>query len=120
MNPDDVVEKICRLPMDFYGGSKSMADLVSDSGIRKCPAALTSASIEAYLRSHPALVDQWLNWSANKRINSGWYFARRSGHLIVGFYPQGETLTFEDPVLACTEFVVREVSAITEVLRNKQ
>src|ERR1700757_4075712 len=102
MNPDDVVEKVCRL-------------LISDSGIRKCPAALTSANIEAHLRSQAALVDHWLKWSANKRVTSGWYFARRSGRLVVGFHPQGETLTFDDPVVACSEFVVREVSAITEM-----
>ena len=120
MNLDEVVEKVCRLPIDFYGGSKSMVELVWESGVEACPAALTAANILAYLRNNPTLVDQWLNWSANKRVTSGWYFARRRGDLVVGFHPQGETLAFKDPVLACAEFVTREVAAIVKVPRKKR
>lgn len=115
MDTMDVVQKVCRLPLDFYAGSKSMIDLVSDAGIKEHSTTITVASVGACLREHPSLVDQWLNWSANKRVTSGWYFLKQNGQLKVGFYPAGEILIFEDPILACAEFVTREVKALMDI-----
>ncbi len=112
MNTDEVVKKICTLPVDFCAGSKSMAELVRESGVRAHPEALTFTNIAAYIKRQPSLVDEWLDWSANKRIASGWYFAHEKGRFVVGFYPNGESLTFDDPVSACAEFVVREVKGV--------
>ena len=112
MCTDEVVKRICRLPVDFYGGSKSMVQLVAESGIGACLALLTVANIEAYLSMHPYLVEDWLRWSANKRVASGWYFKRQANHFVVGLYPKGETLTLSESALACAEFVVREVNAL--------
>jgi hypothetical protein len=119
MNADATIEKVCRLPIDFYSGSKSMVDLVSESGIAGHPSALTSTEVVRYVRNHPEVVDQWLKWSANKRVDSGWYFERRRDHLLVGFYPNGDTLRFEDPAAACAEYIVREVTAIMKIRRRR-
>lgn len=113
MGIDDVLERICRLPANFYSiGSKSIVQLISESGIDECPSALSVPNISAYFTTHPELVQSWLLWSANKRVSSGWYFLRRSGGYAVGFYPRGEALNIAEPELACAEFVVREVQAI--------
>ena len=117
MNNDPIVERLCRLPTDFYSGSKSMVQLVAESGINANPAALAVASISAYLTNHSELIEQWLQWSENKRVSSGWYFIRRSGNYIVGFQPNGEVLNIAEPELACAEFVVREVKAIMAIRR---
>jgi hypothetical protein len=119
MDGDQVLWRICKMPLDFYGGSKSMLQLVSESGIDAHPQALTVTRLIACLKDHPELVEQWLHWSANKRVTSGWYFARKAGGLVVEFYPKGESFMFEDPVLACAEFVVREVREIAAMSRRK-
>lgn len=119
MSSDTIIEKICRLPIEFYGGSKSMVELVAEAGINEYPSVLTSENIAKYVRDHPALVDQWLTWSANKRTDSGWYFARQRDEFIVGFYPKGDSLRFEDQTAACVEYIVREVKAIMQIRRRK-
>jgi len=106
------VERISRLPADFYAGSKSMAQLVSESGIGSFPLALSIPHICTYVTANPEIVDHWLRWSENKRVSAGWYFIRRSSGLEVGFHPDGEVLSFSDPNLACAEFVAREVGSI--------
>jgi hypothetical protein len=45
MMSDGAVENVCRLPVEFYGGSKSMMQLVEDSGIVAYPALLTVENI---------------------------------------------------------------------------
>jgi hypothetical protein len=115
MRTDEVIERICSLPADFFNGAKPMVQLVSASGIDACPAALTVANLSGYLTDHPELIEEWLRWSENKRVTSGWYFVRQTDHYIVGFHPKGESFVLADPALACAEFVTREVEAIMAV-----
>ena len=119
MDADQVLERICNLPVDFKHGSKSPLQLVTESGVNAHPEVLTVSRLIVCLRAHPELIDQWENWSADKRVSSGWYFALRSVGFVVGYYPGGESLTFEDPFVACAEFVVREVREIVAVSRQK-
>ncbi len=117
MKTDPVVERLSRLPADFYHGQKSMVQLIAESGINANPASLTVASILAYVTAYPELVEQWLRWSENKRVSSGWYFVHRSGGYVVGFHPEGEVLNIAQPELACAEFVVREIKAMMAMHR---
>jgi hypothetical protein len=112
MEAGPIIERICRLPADFYRGSKSMVQLVSESGIREFPSALAVDGIAAYIAEHPDLVEQWLRWSENKRVLSGWYFARRPGGFVVGLFPEGEKIEISKPEFACAEFIKREVHAM--------
>jgi hypothetical protein len=112
MTLDVVVDRISRLPVDFYAGSKSMLQLVAESEVAKFPSALSVQRICTYITANPQLVDQWMRWSENKRVSSGWYFTRRGSGFAVGFHPDGEVLNISDPYLACAEFVVREVGSI--------
>jgi hypothetical protein len=119
MKSDPAVERLCRLPADFYSGSKSMLQLIAESGIDASPEALTVTTVLAYIADHPDLINQWLLWSANKRVSSGWYFLRQSTGYVVGFRPKGEVLSFAQAAPACAEFVVREVKAMMALSRQK-
>jgi hypothetical protein len=112
MTLDAVVERISRLPADFYAGSKSMVQLISESGVATFPSALSVQRIRTYVTANPQIVDYWLRWSENKRVSSGWYFTPRAGGFAVGFHPDGEVLNISDPHLACAEFVAREVGSV--------
>jgi hypothetical protein len=110
-----VIERIARLPADFYGGSKSMLQLVTESGVARFPLALAVEPIATYITAHPRVVDEWLRWSENKRVSSGWYFNRRTNGFEIAYHPDGELLKINDPHLACAEFVVREVRSIMAI-----
>lgn len=115
---EEVVSRLCRMPIDFYGGrSKSMLQLVSESGVDWCPAALTVQNLAAYIANHTEVIEGWLRWS-QKPLPSGWYFERQGSAFVVGFYPNGEELKIEEPAVACAEYMVREVKHLTDVRRR--
>jgi hypothetical protein len=63
----DVVERLCRFPMDFRDSRKNRREFVEAAGILKHPSALlTVESLLPYLKEHPELVGAWLAWSAGK------------------------------------------------------
>jgi hypothetical protein len=112
MDPEIVIERLCSIPANFYGGNKSPVQLVAESGLSQCESAFSVEAVSTYLSHHPMLVEQWLRWSEDKRVSSGWYFMRESNKFVVGYYPRGETLSFTEALPACAEFVIREVQAI--------
>ena len=112
MAPEEVVERLCKLPHDFNVGKKSPSQLVAASGVARCEAAVSTEALAKFLARHPELVEEWLHWSEDKRVSSGWYFLKERNEYVVGYYPNGERLSFADPVRACAEFVNREIEAI--------
>jgi hypothetical protein len=110
-----IIERLCQLPADFGIGAKSMMQLVDRSGIRKNPAILTFQNVSTYVGNHQDIIDHWLRWSANKRVESGWYFTRHVNEYVVGFYPKGEILKYFQPERACAEFIIREVEALLDI-----
>jgi hypothetical protein len=61
------------------------------------------------LRADPALIDGWLLWSKNKRVSSGWYIERDGDGCVVGYFPKGKRLRFDDVPLGCAKFILLEV-----------
>lgn len=109
MNEQDIVERICRLPIDFQQGNKSQNQLVQESGILDLPTQMARQSIQAYLRDHPDLVAVWLDWSADKRCSPSWCFLKEGALYSVSYFPDGERLLFDDGIEACAEFILRDV-----------
>jgi hypothetical protein len=109
-----MIENVCRIPVDFRAlQTRSVVDLVKDSGYLDDPDSLTVEALSLHLRSNPGLVDAWLMYSQNKRSGSGWYIRTAGdGNYEVGWYPDGERTALTDPALATAEFIVREVGTI--------
>jgi hypothetical protein len=103
------VEAICHLPASFYAGSKSFAQLVRESGITDPASGASTEALAALLRTDRALIDGWLLWSENKRASSGWFLQRDGDGCIVGYFPGGERLRFDDVALGCAKFILHEV-----------
>lgn len=90
-----------------------MVQLVIWSGLIESPEVLAPTEVGDYLREHEHLVEAWTLLSAGKRTPSGWYFVDRFDVCFeVGYYPGGPCRSFNERVLACAEFSVREVNAI--------
>lgn len=117
MNVEEVLTRVCRMPIDFYAGSQSMIELLTESGVDACLTALTVPNLSAYITGHSEVIEAWLRWSANKRVASGWYFERQASGFVVGYYPNGELLKIAEPAPACAEFIVREVKELAGARR---
>lgn len=116
MSGEGVVERACRLPRDFHDfGNLSAFDLVRRSGYLENPEALVPSAVLDFLRRNPALIEDWLRWSADKRVGSGCAFYEKDDTYVVGLVPAGKEkmLVFTDKCLACSEFVVRELRWMT-------
>jgi len=109
----DVVADVCQIPVRLNRGDVSVWTLVDESGYRDSPTVLSVEAVSSYLAQHPALVEAWLGYSADKRVSSGWYIVEKSaGTFEVGSYPQGRPEYFTDRDRACAEFIIREVCSI--------
>ena len=107
---------VCSIASSFYAeGGKSFIQLVRKSGVADLGATFTTNALVPLLEGNSDLIESWLLWSMNKRVSSGWYFRRAQGAYVVGFYPNGEALRFEEASRGCAEFIIREVG---QVLRS--
>src|SRR5437870_5632737 len=88
------IERICRLPIDFKGGTKSALHLLRESGYLQLPLGLQRQDLKAFLQDKPDLQDAWLSWSEDKRVSSGWYFKATKTGYFVGFFPGGQGKDF--------------------------
>ena len=114
---DDVVEAVCRLPLDFYAiESVSAVDLVRRSGYLALRHDVTVARLTTCLREHPGWVDAWFAWSADNRSSPAWYVRESNpGTFELGFYegPGGvPTETLTDKTRAAAEFVHRYLDQV--------
>jgi hypothetical protein len=105
------IERLCQLPRDFRGGDKSPLRLVEDSGIRRATEQFTESAVLAVLRREPALVDDWLGYSADKR-SGGWYVTEGDGDRYVVGTIDGERIVFDDVKVACASFIIRELDSM--------
>jgi len=104
------IERICNLPLIFVRRGISPAQIINDAKVDVH--GLTTKSITEVLKLTPSLIDTWLRWSESKRVAQGWYFQKLPHGYVVGFNPRGERLVFEDGLLACADYILREVRSI--------
>ena len=91
-------------------GEKTAHQLLHDVEIEF--QTLSVEPIEEFLRENPELITNWLQWSEDKRSSPGYYFREVKGVYVVGHYPEGVRLDFDDPISACADFIVKEVNSI--------
>lgn len=105
-----VLDALCRLPLEFFKGAKSFLDLINESGIRDRPYLLAEASLAAHLGTNRCLIEQWLRWSTDRRLVSGWQIQWKNGRYVVGSTQTGHCAEFDSPECACAHFIVNEIS----------
>lgn len=113
MVSEAVIASVCKLAADFYQiRSKSMLQLLDESGAVNCFDSLTASILSEHLAGRTALIEKWLLLSADKRVPSGWYFTQHGDSYVVAHYPKGqyEEKELSDPHVACAEFIIHEVA----------
>jgi hypothetical protein len=119
---DRLTISVCNLPRDFYRvRTKSVVQLLRECGFIGGTAQLSREAIIEVLNSDPSLIQEWMNYSGNKRTSSGWFLLEngRVGHLDarpnasrnvrLDLEPIAQNLTF-----ACAEFIIKETGSIRD------
>ena len=118
ITPEDIADAIVRLPRTLRAGLKmSIYDLASRTGYFEQHERVGEVMIRKRLGLAPDLVDEWIAYSEDKRVGSGWYFRIVShGEYEVGNYGgatgQHHSSVYPDRLDACAKFVKQEMEAI--------
>ena len=113
----EVVALVCTLPAQYKKHpNKSPKDVVRMLKLKQHRSEVSAERIYAFLKENTHLLEIWSHWSDDKRWSPSWYFAKREPNWVVGKFPGGPELIFDDPVQACTRFVEIELDDILSCL----
>ncbi len=106
---DELLRRILAIGHDTSGRGDgiSLRDALNRARYRECRASLQEADLLRVIQAEPALVDQWLAYSEDKRTEGGWYVLR-SGEVAKVRKPSSriQFATIEQAVAA---YVIREL-----------
>lgn len=111
-----IIRNICELPSDFHSGGKSAYQLCFESGFLMSQRKDSLELIQQYIEKNQRLIEEWSNWSDDKRTNKG-YFLHIKDKFIVGYidYTKSGLITsieYESDLTACSEFILLEICSI--------
>jgi len=115
---DEALVRACNLAHDYYARNMSPNALMAESGFREHRGAIDVEKIRKHVVAHPKLIGDWMGYSENKRVSSGWYFSADSvdGPYVVGYFPTSDPSKTEkkysDEIEACAIYIKRELESI--------
>ncbi len=118
MNLRNIINRITQLPAEFKipGNNHSIYYLLKEAGYFDFHDEINENDFVNALAEHPEHITDWIQWSEDKRISSGWYFLQSTqGKFIVGFYPgkdNSKQKEYSDIKEACAAFIKREIEEI--------
>ncbi len=109
-------KSIIQIPRDFLRGNLSPYELVRKSGYFKLHDKIQEAEIIELLKQYPKVIEDWLQWSDDKRCSSAWYFNKGDDNkYFVAHHPEGDKdqeIWTEDGFKACAGYIKREIESI--------
>ena len=120
MNLYNVIHNCVYLPETFYKVmNKSMHTLLLESGYFNYNDKVTVELINKELQKHPDCVDQWLQYSEDKRTSNGWYiYKNEKGVYVVAYMgelSERSKLEFVNVVEACAHYMKLELEMIRHI-----
>jgi hypothetical protein len=68
----NVLSKVCSIPRDFYSSqNKSIIQLFNESGYLEQRDLATKEKLMEHLMANPDLINDWENYSSDKRVSQG-------------------------------------------------
>ena len=112
----EVLDRIIHVPGNFHRlGNISVFNLINEAQYLEVRDRVSEQDISDALTRYPEVLDDWMQYSEDKR-SMGWYIVERpKGAFLVGYIGDrgvGESLTFANRKDACAAFIKREVDAI--------
>ena len=111
---EKLIERIIYLPKEYENVNKSTISIVQESGYFELYNKINEEQIAAMLQNHPQTIENWLQWSEDKR-SGGWYFTKGGENEYgVGYYPDYnfDFMDFSDKFKACAAYIIREIEMI--------
>ena len=110
----NIIEKVINIPISFnIRNNISQINLVHESGYNEEYDRVTEQAIAETLKMHPHLINEWLQWSEDKRSFPTWHFSKAdSGKYYVDYSDENAgfaTIISTDRFQACAAFIKREV-----------
>lgn len=117
MNANNIAKEIIRLPETYYAlGNISIYSLLKKTGYFEVYNQLDEIIILQEIINNPHCINQWLEWSNNKRTTPGWYFKKiKSTEHIVGYFNlvnNSNLRKYSNSNEACAAFIKREIEEI--------
>jgi hypothetical protein len=118
MTVESVVDDVIQLPERFHmAHTVSAPALLKQMGYPAYKDRITESLIASALSRNSGSVEEWMQWSADKRTDAGWYFMERTpGEFVVGFFSKlgghKNVVSFADRIQACATFVVHELEQL--------
>lgn len=110
--------RACNLANDYHAQNMSPLALIAESGFRDHRSAIDVEKIKKHVAENPRLISDWMGYSENKRVSSGWYFSADSfdGPYVVGYFPAKDRSRkekkYSDGIEACAIYIMHELDAI--------
>ena len=111
-----IIEKICKIPFDFNSlGNISVYDLLKESGYNQVRNQITTKDITNYLKDKPEIINDWLQYSDDKR-SPGYYLAKGRIFHVIGNTEENEKSNriYFNLTKACANFIKLEIDRILE------
>src|SRR6202000_2497304 len=112
----DIIIKIINIPHGFYTlRDISAYTFLKNTGYFEIQYRINENDIVKELTNYPNIVNDWLSWSENKRVDSGWYFKATKNVYVVGYFALNKTVESEiysDVIQACASFIKHEIENI--------
>lgn len=89
------------------GAGLSLKDALSRTCYRELRPQFEESDLLVHLRDHPAVIEEWLLYSEDKRTDGGWYLLQDG--TIGQVHRPGEELRFPSLEQAVAAYVVREL-----------
>ncbi|MGN6637733.1 MAG: hypothetical protein ACTHJ8_02405 [Mucilaginibacter sp.] len=116
MSTKDTIIKIINLPYSFYNlETVSIYSLLKGTDYFQFHDQINVDDISKELSNAPEVINNWLTWSENKRVDTGWFFEINNGQCRVGYVSAGKvtkTETYQDKIYACATFIKYEIESI--------
>ena len=115
MDKNHIINEILRIPERLVENpNKSFHAVVSEFRHFFTKREITDDDLRIQLIQSPSLVQQWLTYSEDKRVSSGWFFRRLGSQKYeVGFCMEkgniANTSIFDDALKACALFICKEM-----------
>lgn len=108
-----MLNDVINIPKKLREQNTSFYKLLEKSGYFEFFSRINEVEILGQLNINPELVQQWMQYSDDKRITSGWYFTQdKDLQYVVGYHPRiiGTTPSkFNNIKEACAAFIKIEI-----------
>jgi len=116
---EKIIQQFVLIPSDVkHSRTKSPAQCLQETKYKGLEGKVNVAEIVSALLSNPDVVDDWLEYSANQRSDTGWYIIERVPHIEVGYYSKEgfrDVRKYEDKIHACAEFIYQELNILIKI-----